>query len=323
MACGLDQSSGQGVEAAGGEEQLGTVEQTPQFAWATRRPREEFWHDHVSLAHTAVEGHFATESVVGVRAVRIEVDDGVMTLTNDDPPINRMSLGYIDEIEQVLDDVKHDDAVRALVFTADGAENFSVGMDLKQLMSEEGQVRGVENVLDQRRRVLRAIEELGKPSVATLFGYCLGGGLELPLACTFRIAAAEGARIGLPETDLGTVPAWGGSVRLTRCVGAARALDMMLRGRMIDGDEALRIGLVTEVHPLGALKERARELALELARGPRIAMAGIMRAVLAASEESIDDAFEAERAAVRQCQGSPDQIEGGMAFLEKRDPVFE
>jgi enoyl-CoA hydratase len=255
--------------------------------------------------------------------MRIESAGGVMTLTNDDPPINRMSLEYIDEIERVLADVKDDDAVRALVFTADGEENFSVGMDLKQLMSSEGQERGFESVLDQRRRVLRAIEELGKPSIATLFGYCLGGGLELPLACTFRLAAAGGAKIGLPETDLGTVPAWGGSARLTRCVGAGRALDMMLRGRMIDGNEALRIGLVTEVHPLAALKARAQELARELAKGPRLAIAGIMQTVLVASEDSLDAALDAERAAVRQCQGTPDQLEGGMAFLEKRDPVFE
>lgn len=255
--------------------------------------------------------------------MRIELDQGVMTLTNDDPPINRMTLGYIDEIERVLADVKDDDQVRALVFTADGTDNFSVGMDLKQLMSPEGRDRGFEAVLDQRRRVLRAIEELRKPSIATLFGYCLGGGLELPLACTFRLAAATGAKIGLPETDLGTVPAWGGSVRLTRCVGAGRALDMMLRGRMIDGEEALRIGLVTEVHPLDDLKTRAQELALELARGPRIAMAGIIDTVLATTESSIDDALDAERAAVRRCQGTADQLEGGLAFLEKRDPVFE
>lgn len=255
--------------------------------------------------------------------MRIEIEEGVMTLTNDDPPINRMSLGYIDELEQLLAEAKDDDSVRALLFTAEGEDNFSVGMDLKQLMSAQGRERGFENVLDQRRRVLRSIEELGKPSVVTLFGYCLGGGLELPLACTFRLAAAEGARIGLPETDLGTVPAWGGSARLTRCVGAGRALDMMLRGRMIDGDEALRIGLVTEVHPLTELKENARQLAHELANGPRIAMAGIMDTVLVASDGTLETALDAERAAVRRCQGTADQIEGGLAFLEKRDPVFE
>ncbi|MEL6984361.1 MAG: enoyl-CoA hydratase/isomerase family protein, partial [Actinomycetota bacterium] len=112
-----------------------------------------------------------------------------MTIVNDDPPINRMSLEYIDRIEELLTEVASDDSVRALVFTADGEDNFSVGMDLKQLATEAEARGGFEAVLDQRRRVLRQIETLGKPSIATLFGYCLGGGLELPLACTFRLAA--------------------------------------------------------------------------------------------------------------------------------------
>ncbi|MEL7156099.1 MAG: enoyl-CoA hydratase/isomerase family protein, partial [Actinomycetota bacterium] len=189
--------------------------------------------------------------------MRVEQDGRVLTIINEDPPINRMSLAYIDEIEELLDGPAADDSVRALVFTADGEENFSVGMDLKQLAAEADDRGGFEAILDQRRRVLRAIETLGKPSVATLFGYCLGGGLELPLACTFRLAAIEGSKIGLPELDLGTVPAWGGSVRLTRTVGPTKALDMMLRKRMIGGPEALEIGLVSEAVALPALKDRA------------------------------------------------------------------
>jgi enoyl-CoA hydratase/carnithine racemase len=135
----------------------------------------------------------------------------------------------------------------------------------------------------------RSSPPLGKPSIATLFGYCLGGGLELPLACTFRLAATDDAKIGLPEVDLGAVPAWGGSVRLTRTVGPTRALDMMLRKRMIGGPEALDIGLVSEIHPVRELKARARELANELASGPHIAMAGIMDAVQSAIDDDLDE----------------------------------
>ena len=113
-----------------------------------------------------------------------------------------------------------DDNVRALIFTAAGEENFSVGMNLKQLGEGVEKKGSFDAVLDQRLRILSMIENLGKPSIATLFGYCLGGGLELPLACHFRIAAAQGAKIGLPEMDLGTVPAWGGSARLPRVVVA-------------------------------------------------------------------------------------------------------
>jgi len=255
--------------------------------------------------------------------MRIERDGRVLTFVNGDAPINRMTLEYIDEIEQVLDDVKNDDSVRVVVFTADGEDNFSVGMDLKQLRSEAGDRGGFEAVLDQRRRVLRMLETMGKPSIATLFGYCLGGGLELPLACTFRLAATEGSKIGLPELDLGAVPAWGGSVRLTRTVGPTRALDMMLRHRMIGGPEALEIGLVSEIHPVGELKARAHELAQELAHGPRLAIRGVMDAVQATLDSDVDTALDAEREAVRACGGTPDAAEGARAFVEKRAPVFE
>ena len=158
--------------------------------------------------------------------------------------------------------------------------------------------------------------------VATLFGYCLGGGLELPLACHFRLAASEGARIGLPELDLGTVPAWGGTARLTRTVGRANALDMILRAKKIDGPRALAIGLVHELHPVAELKERAMHLARELAARPPIAVAGVLRAVVGAEHLPLDDALWVEREAVRRCNRSADQAEGMAAFMEKRPPQF-
>jgi len=111
-------------------------------------------------------------------------------------------------------------------------------MDLKQIARVGNDSKRIQDILDQRLRVLSAIENSRKPVVTTLFGYCLGGGLELPLSCHFRLAAEKGAKFGLPELDLGTVPAWGGSARLTRCVGRLYALDMILRARMISGQEA-------------------------------------------------------------------------------------
>jgi enoyl-CoA hydratase len=163
---------------------------------------------------------------------------------------------------------------------------------------------------------------MDKPSIVTLFGYCLGGGLELPLACHFRLAAAEGAKIGLPELDLGAVPAWGGTARLTRCVGRDAALDLILRAKKIDGSEALRIGLVQEVHPLAELKEAAQALARELAGMPPVAVAGVLRCVVGAGEASLDEALAAEREAVMRCGRTKDQVEGMMAFMEKRPPIF-
>ena len=254
--------------------------------------------------------------------MRVERDAGVMTIVNDDPPINRMTLDYIDGVEAALEEAADDPAVRVLVFTAEGTENFSVGMDLKQLMAGVDDRGGFEGVLDQRRRVLARIEHLGKPSIATLFGYCLGGGLELPLACHFRLAAAEGARIGLPELDLGSVPAWGGTARLARTVGRANALDLILRVKRISGPEALAIGLVQEVHPLDELKARAHELALDLAQRPPIAVEEVLRCVVDTGDAPLEEALDVERAAVRRCAGTKDQVEGMRAFVEKRPPVF-
>ncbi|MGI9603470.1 MAG: enoyl-CoA hydratase/isomerase family protein [Acidimicrobiales bacterium] len=255
-------------------------------------------------------------------ALLIEHEGGVLTLTNNDAPRNRMSLEYMDAVEAAVNEAAADPTVRALVFTAAGDEHFSVGMDLKQLMSGADDRGGLEAVLDQRLRVLAAIESMSKPSVATLYGYCLGGGLELPLACHFRLAATEGSRIGLPELDLGTVPAWGGSARLTRCVGRDQALDMILRAKKIDGPRALEIGLVQELHPVADLKAAAGALAAELAAMPPVAVAGVLDCVVGAGDAPLDEALRREREAVKASAGTKDQLEGMQAFLEKRPPVF-
>jgi len=252
----------------------------------------------------------------------IERDGPVVTLINNDAPRNRMSLDYMDALEQQLPELGRDPAVRAIVITAAGDEHFSVGMDLKQLPKGVQRMGSIEAVFDQRLRVLDRIERLEKPVIATLFGYCLGGGLELPLACHFRLAAEEGAKIGLPEMDLGSVPAWGGTARLTRCVGRDRALDLILRARKISGPEALRIGLVNEVWPLAELKRRAHELAQELSAMPPLAVAGVLRCVVSAGERSLAEALAEERRAVLRTMGTKDQQEGMRAFLEKRKPVF-
>lgn len=254
--------------------------------------------------------------------LRLERDGAVLTLINNDPPWNRMSFAYMDALEQAVTEAAIDSTVRALVFTAAGEENFSVGMDLKQLLNEGNGRGGLESILDQRLRVLAAIESMRKPSIATLFGNCLGGGLELPLACHFRLAAAEGARIGLPELDLGTVPAWGGTARLTRCVGRDRALDMILRARKIDGAEAVRIGLAHSLHPIERLKAAAQALAKELAEKPPIAVGGVLQCVVGAGDAPLPEALAEERRAVLRCAASRDQAEGLRAFVEKRSPVF-
>lgn len=255
-------------------------------------------------------------------ALVVERDGRVATIINNDAPRNRMTLEFIDQLETTIPEIEKDKSIGAVVIRGAGEEHFSVGMNLKQF-SEGAKAKGsIFGMLDQRLRVIRKIELSTKPWIATMYGYCLGGGLELPLGCHFRLAAKEGAKIGLPEMDLGTVPAWGGSARLTRAVGRSAALDMILRGKMISGPEAYRIGLVQEVWPSHQLQAKAQELAHELAQQPAAAVAGVLDTVVRAGELSLEEAIAAERAAVEATFGTPDQAEGMRAFLEKREPRF-
>lgn len=249
-------------------------------------------------------------------------DDGVAVVSINDDPLNRMTLAYIDQLEDLVADIANDDAIRAFVITAEGTTNFSVGMNLKELGSGFKDRGGPDAFFDQRLRLIGQIETMGKPSVATLFGYCLGGGLELPLGCTFRLAAADGAQIGLPEMDLGSVPAWGGSARLAKCVGRNNALDMLLRAKKINGHEALAIGLVDEVWPNAELKDRAIDLAVELAARPRLAVKALLDSLHDAEDKTLDELLAAERRGVHATLGTADNREGMLAFLEKRPPVF-
>ncbi|MEM9620804.1 MAG: enoyl-CoA hydratase/isomerase family protein [Pseudomonadota bacterium] len=249
-------------------------------------------------------------------------DTGIAIITTNDDPLNRMTLEYIDRLSEVIEEIAEDNDIRAFVITAAGNSNFSVGMDLKQMQSGLEKAGGPDAFFDQRLALIRRIETLGKPSVVTLFGYCLGGGLELPLGCTFRLAATEGASIGLPELDLGAVPAWGGSARLAKCVGAQAALDMILRAKKISGPRALEIGLVHEVWPLEELKQAAIDLAEELARQPRLAVEAMLTALVDSEDKSLDELLALERQGVKANMGTADSREGMLAFMQKRQPEF-
>ncbi len=249
-------------------------------------------------------------------------DDGVAVVSTNDDPLNRMTLEYVDMLRDVVEDIAGDDSIRSFVITAEGTTNFSVGMNLKQLPAGIAAAGGVDEFFDRRLELIARIEQMGKPSVATLFGYCLGAGLELPLGCTFRLAAADGAQIGLPEMDLGSTPAWGGSARLAKRVGRGPALDMILRAKKLSGPQALAIGLVDEVWPLAELKDRAVALAAELAAQPRLAVRAMLDALHDCEHKTLDELLAAERDGVHLTMGSPDAAEGIRAFLEKRPPVF-
>ena len=251
-----------------------------------------------------------------------ERQGAVAVVTINDPPHNRMSFAFMNELESLVDDIAADSGVRAVVITAAGDQNFSVGMNLKELAPMLGDRGRVDEILDQRLRVLSAIENMGKPWVATLFGNCLGGGLELPLACHFRLAAQDGAQIGLPELHLGSVPAWGGSARLVRAIGRDRAMNLILRAKTVSGPQAFDLGLVTEACPNAELKQRALDLAGELAGLPATAMAAMLRCLVNSHDQTLEESLRAERAAFHDTLGSPDMIEGMTAFMEKRRPQF-
>ena len=250
------------------------------------------------------------------------VNNNVASFSINDAPWNLMSIEYIDRLEEQLPDVLADDNIRAMIFTGEGLDHFSAGMNLRQIPEGMKRAGSPEAFFGQRHRVLDMIENGGTPAIATLFGYCLGGGLELPLACHFRLAADSGAQIGLPEMDLGSVPAWGGSARLPRAVGRTYAVDMILRGRKIDGQEALRIGLVSELLPLADIKARAQALGEELAAQPRLAVKSMLDVLVGHETKTLEQSMADEMAAVTANRGTADSMEGMRAFMEKRKPVF-
>ena len=252
----------------------------------------------------------------------LEIDEAVAILTINDAPYNRMSLGFMDALEEMVTKIEKDDSIRAVVLTANGLDNFSVGMNLKQF-SEGVEKKGSSDALfDQRLKVIAAIETMQKPWIVTMFGYCLGGGLEVPLGCHFRFAADEGAQIGLPELDLGAVPAWGGSARLAKCVGENQAMDMILRSKKISGKKALEIGLVHEIWPIKELKGAALSLAHELAAQPAQAVKSMMKVLVNSNDRELEELLVEERKAVKDNANTKDSKEGMLSFLEKRKPIF-
>jgi enoyl-CoA hydratase len=254
------------------------------------------------------------------QSVLVQKAGFVATLTLNDPPHNPLGLATVDRLEELFTEFASDESVRVVVLTGAGNRTFSVGANIKEFGTGIEKM-GLKDFIGQRIRVADLIESLPKPVVCAIRGACVGGGLEFALACHFRIAA-EGARIGLPEIELGIVPAWGGTQRLTRTVGRAHALDIILRAKLISAEEAYRIGLVNEVCPPVELLDRAQAIAVELAEKPPIAVAGILKAVVEGGSLSLEDGLALEFAAVEATSGTEDATEGIMAFLEKRKPLF-
>src|SRR5581483_5382700 len=200
----------------------------------------------------------------------VERDAGVALVTINRPKVlNALNADTIDALRRTLLDVQRDEAVRAIVVTGAGDKAFVAGADINEL-AVQTPTSGREHAL-RGQHVFDLVENLGKPVIAAINGYALGGGCELAMACTLRVAVAT-AKIGQPEVNLGLIPGYAGTQRLVRLVGKGRAMEMMLTGEPVTAERALSIGLVNAVAPAGGLMDAVRALAAKLAGGAPVAM---------------------------------------------------
>lgn len=250
----------------------------------------------------------------------VERDDAVLVITINRPKVlNALNAGTLAELGEAIAGAESDDAVRAIVLTGAGDKSFVAGADITEL-AVLTPVGGREHA-HRGQALLVRIERLGKPVIAAVNGFALGGGCELAMACTLRLAA-DTARFGQPEINLGLIPGYAGSQRLPRLVGAGRALEMLLTGNPIGAEEAHRIGLVNRVVPAAQLMDEARALARALAAKAPVAVRYILDAVRGGLDMSLAEAQEYEATLFGLVFATDDMREGTRAFLDKRKPGF-
>ena len=243
---------------------------------------------------------------------------GIVTL-NRPKVLNALNRNMVEELEHAFEAFATHATVRVIVLRGAGEKAFAAGADINELADADAQEG--ETLSRATQRSFRRIETLGRPVIAAVNGYALGGGCELAMACTLRVAG-EAARFGQPEIKLGLIPGYGGSQRLPRLVGRGAALKMLLTGSTIDAAEAHRLGLVDEVVPgdSNALLERCLDLAGTIAQMPRLAVAGVLDAVDRGADLMLDDAIALEAQIFGRLCSTEDKREGTRAFLEKREP---
>lgn len=250
-----------------------------------------------------------------------EKSEGIATITINRPEaLNAFSAEVVSEILQAIEDVKADESVRVVVLTGAGEKAFSAGADIKAMKGMNA--LKARELSQMGERLCNALENLEKPVIAAINGYALGGGLEVAMACDIRIAS-ENARMGQTEINIGLIPGWGGTQRLTRLIGATKAKELIFTGKMIDARTAEQLGLVNMVVPQDKFRETVRQFASELAQKAPVALKVAKALINKGAEISLDAAIALEREGFGVVASTEDLQEGVSAFIEKRKPVFK
>jgi enoyl-CoA hydratase len=234
--------------------------------------------------------------------------------------LNALNMATMEELRTVFHAIKADDSVRVVILTGAGEKAFVAGADLNEL-AKHNAVEG-KAYTHKGQSVLNLIENLGKPVIACINGFALGGGCEIALACTMRLAS-ENAKLGQPEVKLGIIPGYGGTQRLPRLVGKGIAMQLVLSGEMISAQEAHRIGLVNEVVAQAELIPRAEAIAHKIIANAPLAVQYAMEAVNRGMEMTLAEGLYLEATLFGVCCATEDKTEGTKAFLEKRAPQFK
>ncbi len=250
-----------------------------------------------------------------------EKEDGIEWITLNRPHrMNAFNLEMIDELSTAIDEAEADEDVRCVVIKSAGDRAFSTGADLT-VFTDMTPISALD-FSESGQRLMDKIEASSKPYVAAIHGFCLGGGLELALACDFRIAD-ESAELGNPEIRLGIIPGWSGTQRLSKVIGLARAKELIMLGDRMPADEALRIGLVHRVVPVEKLLDDAKDLARRLVEGPPTALKLAKHAINVGAQFPLEVGLKVEAEAFGILASAEDTMEGISAFFEKRKPEFK
>jgi enoyl-CoA hydratase len=250
-----------------------------------------------------------------------EKSEGVATITLNRPEaLNAFSKEVIDEVLRALEDVKTDETVRVVILTGAGEKAFSAGADIKAMVGMTALKARELSLMGEK--LCFALENLERPVIAALNGYALGGGLEVAMSCDLRIAS-ENSRMGQTEVNIGLIPGWGGTQRLTRLIGRTKAKELVFMGKMIDAKTAEQLGIVNMVVPADEFRDTVRQFALELASKAPVAVRVAKALINKGADISLDSALALEREGFGVVASSEDLKEGVQAFTEKRKAVFK